>query len=66
MTTAEAARELGVTPRRVRAMIASGRLRGPGVEKSGRDWSVSMESLAAVRDRRPGNPGWRTDRRDSR
>jgi excisionase family DNA binding protein len=52
-TTSSAARELGVTPGRVRAMIAAGRLQATLV---GRDWLIRPKALEAVRDRRPGRP----------
>ncbi len=53
MTTAEAADALGITPRRVRALIASGRLKA---RRYGRDWSISEEAIEAVRERPPGRP----------
>jgi excisionase family DNA binding protein len=52
-TTSTAAVELGVTPCRVRAMIAAGRLQAT---RAGRDWLVTPKSLDAVRDRKPGRP----------
>jgi excisionase family DNA binding protein len=52
-TTATAAGELGVTPCRVRALIASGRLEAI---RAGRDWLIEPKALAAVRDRKPGRP----------
>ena len=52
-TTGSAARELGVTPGRVRAMIAAGRLQAT---LAGRDWLIPPKALEAVRDRRPGRP----------
>jgi excisionase family DNA binding protein len=52
-TTTSAAVELGVTPGRVRAMIASGRLRAT---LAGRDWLIAPAALEAVRDRKPGRP----------
>jgi excisionase family DNA binding protein len=52
-TTTTAAVELGVTPGRVRAMIAAGRLQAT---LAGRDWLIERQSLDAVRDRKPGRP----------
>lgn len=43
-TTDQAAQELGVIPRRVRAMIRDGVL---PAEKMGRDWIISEEDLKA-------------------
>ncbi len=42
MTTAEAASILGVTPTRIRAMIAAGRLKAKRV---GRDWLITRAEL---------------------
>jgi len=53
LTTAEAARELGVTPARVRQLILAGRL---PAEKHGRDWLIDPASLDQVGERRPGRP----------
>lgn len=53
LTTADAAAKLGVSVRRVRAMIRDGRL---PAKKIGRDWLVRQTDLAQVRDRRPGRP----------
>src|SRR5215831_10999710 len=53
ITTEEAAARLGVTKRRVQAMIRSGRLLA---EKMGRDWFIKEEDLALVADRKPGRP----------
>lgn len=53
-TTITAAEELGVGPRRIRALITSGRLKA---QKQGRDWLIEDEDLEAVRQRRPGRPG---------
>jgi excisionase family DNA binding protein len=52
-TTTTAAAELGVTPGRVRAMIAAGRLKA---NRAGRDWLIEPKALATVRDRKPGRP----------
>jgi len=53
LTTEEAAERLGVTKRRVQAMIRSERLLA---EKMGRDWFIREEDLALVADRKPGRP----------
>jgi len=53
LTTDEAAARLSVTPRRVRAMIQSGRL---PARRHGRAWIIFERDLAAVRDRKPGRP----------
>ena len=53
MTTTEAAAALGVTPRRVRALIASGALTAV---KQGRDYHITAGALEAVRERNPGRP----------
>ena len=53
LTTEESAERLGVTKRRVQAMIRSGRLLA---EKMGRDWFIREEDLALVADRKPGRP----------
>jgi len=52
-TTTTAAAELGVTPGRVRALIAAGRLRAT---RAGRDWLIAPKALAAVSERKPGRP----------
>jgi excisionase family DNA binding protein len=51
--TAEAARRLGVSPNRVRALISSGRLKATRV---GREWLVNPQDLVAVKKRIPGRP----------
>jgi len=56
ITTKEAALELGITPRRVQALIKSGRL---PAEKIGRDWIIDHKNLELVRVRLPGRAGWR-------
>jgi excisionase family DNA binding protein len=53
LTTTEAAVTLGVTPQRIRALIAAGRLRAV---KVGRDWLIRPPDLEAVRNRKPGRP----------
>jgi excisionase family DNA binding protein len=51
--TAEAARRLGVTPNRVRALIVSKRLKAMQV---GREWLIDPKDLEAVKKRPPGRP----------
>lgn len=51
--TAEAARRLGVTADRVRALIKAERL---PAKKLGRDWFIEPEDLALVKNRKPGRP----------
>ena len=53
LTVAQAAARLDVSTRRVRALIAAGRL---PAEKLGRDWLIEETSLARVSDRKPGPP----------
>ena len=53
LTTTEAANRLGVSARRVRAMIAAGRL---AATQAGRDWLIQPAALAAVRVRKSGRP----------
>lgn len=53
LPTAEAAKKLSVTPGRVRAMIAAGRL---PAKKVGRDYIIDSKDLALVRNRKPGRP----------
>ncbi len=53
LTTIEAADSLGITPRRVRALIQSGQL---PAEKKGRDYLVNEKDLALVKNRKPGRP----------
>lgn len=53
LTTAQAAQRLGISPRRIRALIAAGRL---PARPHGRDWSIREADLALVSDRRPGRP----------
>lgn len=42
LTTAEAARELGVTEQRIRQLAAAGEIKG---EKHGRDWMIDAASV---------------------
>lgn len=53
LTVDQAADELGVTARRVRAMIADDRL---PAEKVGRDWLIKKADLVKVKERKPGRP----------
>lgn len=53
ITTAEAARRLGVTPNRVRALIEAKRLKA---FKYGREWLIDPKDLEAVKDRKVGRP----------
>jgi excisionase family DNA binding protein len=53
LTTIEAAERLGITARRVRAMITSGQL---PAEKKGRDYFIDSNDLRLVKNRKPGRP----------
>jgi len=53
ITTTEAARRLGVTPNRVRALIEAKRLKA---FKYGREWLIDPKDLEAVKDRKVGRP----------
>jgi len=53
LTTKDAARRLGVSDARVRALILAGRL---PAEKFGRAHLIREQDLELVRDRRPGRP----------
>jgi len=53
LTTAEAAERLGVTPRRLRALIKAGKL---PAEKFGAAYMINEKDLKLVRDRKPGRP----------
>ena len=53
ITTVEAARRLGVTPNRVRALIQAKRLKA---FKFGREWLIDPKDLDAVMDRKVGRP----------
>ena len=53
MTSTEAATILGVSERRVRALIASGAL---SATKHGRDWHITPHALDSVKERKPGRP----------
>lgn len=53
LTTTDAAVRLGVTVRRVQALISAGRL---PAERVGRDWLIQERHLARVSERKPGRP----------
>jgi excisionase family DNA binding protein len=53
LTTKEVAQKLGVTVRRVQAMIQSGRL---PAKKFGRDFMISANDLKLVENRKVGRP----------
>lgn len=53
LTTTEAAARLGISPRRVLALIKTGRLRA---RKFGRDWQIDPKDLEPVKVRKPGYP----------
>jgi excisionase family DNA binding protein len=53
LTTNEVATRLGVTVKRVQAMIRDGRL---PAEKMGRDYFIKEDDLKLVADRKPGRP----------
>ena len=53
LTTEQAARELGVSTRRVRQYIEEGRLKA---KKAGRDYLISSRSLAAFKPQPSGRP----------
>jgi excisionase family DNA binding protein len=56
ITTSQAAIDLGVTSRRVLALIHAGRL---PAQKMGRDYFIEKKDLAKVRVRKPGRPAKR-------
>ena len=53
ITSKEASEELGVSVRRVLALIKAGRL---PAQKLGRDWIIKLDDLDKVRVRKPGRP----------
>lgn len=53
LTTIEAADKLGVSSRRVRAMIQARQL---PAEKKGRDYLIKESDLAKVKERKAGRP----------
>lgn len=55
LTTGEVAERLGVTSRRVRALIADGKLPARECE-CGKEWIISESDLALVKERKPGRP----------
>ncbi len=57
--TAEAARRLGVTSNRVRALIEAKRLKA---FKFGREWLIYLRDLDAVKHRKVGRPRKATKR----
>jgi excisionase family DNA binding protein len=53
LTTKQAAEKLGITPRRVQALIESGRL---PAQKFGRDYQIKEKDLELVENRKVGRP----------
>ena len=53
LTTKESAEKLGVSVRRVQAMITDGSL---PASKLGRDYVIKESDLELVKDRKPGRP----------
>jgi excisionase family DNA binding protein len=53
LTTKEVAERLGVTMRRIQALIKNGRL---PAQKFGRDYMVKEKDLKLVAERKPGRP----------
>ena len=53
ITTKQAAERLGVSVKRVTALIREDRL---PAEKVGRDWLINEKDLAKVKDRQTGRP----------
>ena len=53
LTTSEAAERLGITARRVRALIQAQQL---PAEKKGRDYLINEKDLKLVKNRKPGRP----------
>ena len=53
ITTGEAAERLGITIRRIQALITDGRL---PAQKVGRDYLIKEDDLKLVADRKPGRP----------
>ncbi len=53
ITTSQAAEKLGISQRRVQALITSGRL---PAQKIGRDWLIRESDLEVVRERKTGYP----------
>lgn len=63
LTTKEVAGRLGVSVRRVHALIQAERL---PAEKFGRDYMIKEEDLKPVQDRKPGRPPKGKSARDSK
>jgi excisionase family DNA binding protein len=53
LTTKQAAERLGITPRRVQALIEAGRL---PASKFGRDYMIKEDDLKLVENRKVGRP----------
>ena len=53
LTTQQVAQRLGITPRRVRALITAGRLKA---KKIGRDYLIDSRDLAKFTPLPPGRP----------
>lgn len=53
LTTKQVAEKLGITPRRVQALIEAGRL---PAQKFGRDYMINEKDLKLVKDRKRGRP----------
>jgi excisionase family DNA binding protein len=53
LTTKQTAEKLGITPRRVQALIEAGRL---PAQKFGRDYQIREKDLKLVEDRKVGRP----------
>ena len=53
LTTTQAAKRLGITPRRLRVLIEQNRL---PAQKVGRDWLIAEADLALVAERKAGRP----------
>jgi excisionase family DNA binding protein len=58
LTTTQAAERLGISPRRVAALITAGKL--PATQFGG-SWMIQEEHLALVADRKPGRPKTKVD-----
>lgn len=53
LSTADAARELGVSLRRIQALVLAGRL---AARRVGKQYVIDSRALEAVRVRKPGKP----------
>jgi excisionase family DNA binding protein len=53
LTTKQAAERLGITPRRVQALVTAGKL---PASKFGRDYMIKESDLKLVEDRKVGRP----------